>query len=203
MPKRTPKSLRAAIAQHAPQLLVDFDRHWRRDIADAYDLAPVPAFMTRWWNEYALARNPELEARVHRLEDEAAHEGNFTRAKAMIEEAGRIRRTATEHDCVEWGDAAARLDPGTASADTAIVIRYSNSLAVRLTRWELDVYEDHIEVEGRLAPGTPLLHVGAAVKVAQLDIPGRAALVDLTASIALVTGEDVHLKLTAPLAVDR
>ncbi|GHJ28262.1 hypothetical protein TPA0910_26950 [Streptomyces hygroscopicus subsp. sporocinereus] len=96
MPDRTPKSLRAAIAQHAPQLLVDFDRHWRRDIADAYDLAPVPAFMARWWGEYALARDPELEARVHRLEDEAAQEGDYARAKAMIEEAGRIRRTAAK-----------------------------------------------------------------------------------------------------------
>ncbi|WP_055552778.1 DUF6247 family protein [Streptomyces sp. NBRC 110028] len=96
MPERTPKSLRAAIAQHAPQLLVDFDRHWRRDIADAYDLAPVPAFMARWWGEYALARNPELEARVHRLEDEAAQERDYARAKSMIEEAGRIRRAAAK-----------------------------------------------------------------------------------------------------------
>lgn len=63
MPDRTPKALRAAIAQHAPQLLVDFDRHWRRDIADAYDLAPVPAFMARWWGEFALARDPRLEAK--------------------------------------------------------------------------------------------------------------------------------------------
>ncbi|MDF4250692.1 DUF6247 family protein [Streptomyces sp. WMMB303] len=96
MPERTPKSLRAAIAQHAPQLLVDFDRDWRRDIADAYDLAPVPAFMARWWGEYALARNLELEARVHRLEDEATQEGDYARAKAMIEEAGRIRREAAK-----------------------------------------------------------------------------------------------------------
>lgn len=96
MPERTPKSLRAAIAQHAPQLLVDFDRHWRRDIADAYDLAPVPAFMARWWGEYALARDPELEARVHRLEDEAAQASDYAHAKAMIEEAGRIRRTAAK-----------------------------------------------------------------------------------------------------------
>ncbi|MGY3202172.1 DUF6247 family protein [Streptomyces sp. TE5632] len=94
MPERTPKALRAAIAQHAPQLLVDFDRHWRRDIADAYDLAPVPAFMARWWSEYALARDPRLEAKVHRLEDEAAQEPDYVRAKALIEEAGHIRRSA-------------------------------------------------------------------------------------------------------------
>ncbi|MET7543202.1 DUF6247 family protein [Streptomyces sp. NPDC005507] len=96
MPDRTPKALRAAIAQHAPKLLVDFDRHWRRDIADAYDLAPVPAFMARWWGEYALARNPRLEAQVHRLEDGADQEPDYDRAKAMIEEAGRLRRDAAK-----------------------------------------------------------------------------------------------------------
>ncbi|MFD9862302.1 DUF6247 family protein [Streptomyces alboflavus] len=96
MPEKTPKALRAAIAQHAPQLLVDFDRHWRRDIADAYDLAPVPAFMARWWGEYALARDPQLEARVHRLEDGADQEPDYKRAKAMIEEAGRLRREAAK-----------------------------------------------------------------------------------------------------------
>ncbi|WP_262064526.1 DUF6247 family protein [Streptomyces sp. STR69] len=96
MPERTPKALRAAIAQHAPQLLVDFDRHWRRDIADAYDLAPVPAFMARWWSEYALARDPRLEAKAHALEDEAAQEPDYARAKTLIEEAGRIRRTAAK-----------------------------------------------------------------------------------------------------------
>ncbi|WP_107097676.1 DUF6247 family protein [Streptomyces sp. WMMB 322] len=96
MPERNPKALRAAIQQHAPKLLVDFDRHWRRDIADAYDLAPVPAFLARWWGEFALARDPKTEARVHSLEDEAAQERDYTRAKALIEEAGRIRREAAK-----------------------------------------------------------------------------------------------------------
>jgi hypothetical protein len=69
MPERNPKALRAVIQQHAPQLLVDFDRHWRRDIADAYDLAPVPAFLARWWGEFARARDAETVAGVHSLED--------------------------------------------------------------------------------------------------------------------------------------
>ncbi|GAA0698378.1 hypothetical protein GCM10009548_83790 [Streptomyces malaysiensis subsp. malaysiensis] len=98
MPDRTPKALRAAIAQHAPQLLVDFDRHWRRDIADAYDLAPVPAFMARWWGEYAVSRDPRLEAKVHGLEDEADREPDYDRAKALIEEAGNLRRQAAKAD---------------------------------------------------------------------------------------------------------
>ncbi|MFE3185243.1 hypothetical protein ACFXKR_30840 [Streptomyces violascens] len=75
---------------------LSFDRHWRRDIADAYDLAPVPAFMARGWGEYALARDPKTEARVHALEDEANAEADFARAKALIEEAGQIRREAAK-----------------------------------------------------------------------------------------------------------
>jgi len=96
MPERTPKALRTAIATYTPKLLVDFDRHWRRDIADAYDLAPVPAFMARWWGEFALARDPELEAKVHRLEDGAAREPDGARAVSLVEEAGRIRREAAK-----------------------------------------------------------------------------------------------------------
>ncbi|WP_156726945.1 DUF6247 family protein [Streptomyces apocyni] len=96
MPERTPKALRAAIAEHAPKLLPDFDRHWKQYIADAYDLAPVPAFMARWWGEFALARNSQLEAKVHQLEDEAAESTDNAHAKALIEEAGRIRREASK-----------------------------------------------------------------------------------------------------------
>lgn len=96
MPERTPRALRIAIAEHAPKLLVDFDRHWRRDIADAYDLAPVPAFLARWWGEYALARDSRLEAEVHALEDAAGKEADYARAKEMIEEAGRLRRAAAK-----------------------------------------------------------------------------------------------------------
>ncbi|WP_186319285.1 hypothetical protein [Streptomyces sp. SAJ15] len=96
MPERTPKALREAITQHAPHLLRDFDAHWKRDIADAYDIAPVPAFMARWWGEYAIARDPQLEQKVHRLEDEAAESTDLDRAKALLEEAGHIRRVARQ-----------------------------------------------------------------------------------------------------------
>ncbi|MER5732397.1 hypothetical protein ABT084_29375 [Streptomyces sp. NPDC002138] len=96
MPERTPRALREAIAQHAPQLLPDFDAHWKRDIADAYDIAPVPAFMARWWGEYAIARDPLLEQQVHHLEDEAAEASDIDRAKALLEEAGHLRRQARQ-----------------------------------------------------------------------------------------------------------
>ncbi|MFF4836632.1 DUF6247 family protein [Streptomyces sp. NPDC001315] len=96
MPERTPKALRAAIARHTPKLLPDFDRNWREKIADTYDLAPLPAFMARWWAEFALARDPQLEARVHRLEGEAAQATDNAHAKSLVEEAGRLRREASK-----------------------------------------------------------------------------------------------------------
>ncbi|MFD8567959.1 hypothetical protein [Streptomyces sp. NPDC059639] len=88
-----------------------FDRHWRRDIADTYYLTPVPALMARWSAAYRLARNPEAEAEVHRLEDAAGQEPDYGRAKAMIEEAERIRRRTMADNPVS-GDDAANISPG-------------------------------------------------------------------------------------------
>ncbi|MFI7138421.1 hypothetical protein ACIBQ5_11870 [Streptomyces massasporeus] len=97
MPERTPKALRQAIARHAPQLLPDFDEHWKRAIADTYDIAPLPAFMARWWGEYAIARDRELDAHVADLEHRAAYEcSDIDEARALLEEASRIRYRARE-----------------------------------------------------------------------------------------------------------
>ena len=94
MPERTPKALREAIAEHAPQLLPDFDEHWKWAIADAYDLGPVPAFMARWWTEFALVRDPELDRRVLGLEAEAADADDSATAMALLEQAAHLRREA-------------------------------------------------------------------------------------------------------------
>ncbi|MFF7982400.1 DUF6247 family protein [Streptomyces sp. NPDC007901] len=94
MPERTPKALRAAIAEHAPVLLPDFDRHWKRAIsssADTFNLPPVPAFMAFWWGEYALARDPRLDAHVHDLELRASESTEGAEARALLEEASKIR----------------------------------------------------------------------------------------------------------------
>jgi hypothetical protein len=100
MPERTPKALRRAIAEDAPQLLPDFDEHWKWAIADAYDLGPVPAFMARWWVEYAIARDPKLDAYVTDLHHRAADSTDIAEAKALIEESSNIRYQAR------------RLEPG-------------------------------------------------------------------------------------------
>ncbi|WP_416976234.1 DUF6247 family protein [Streptomyces sp. T028] len=91
MPERTPQALRAAIAEHAPVLLPDFDRHWKRAIADTFNLGPVPAFMALWWGEYALARDPKLDAHVHDLEIRASEATDGAEARALLEEASKIR----------------------------------------------------------------------------------------------------------------
>ncbi|GDY48755.1 hypothetical protein SANT12839_096370 [Streptomyces antimycoticus] len=46
--------------------------------------------------EYAVSRDPRLEAKVHALEDEADRETDYSRAKALIEEAGNLRRQAAK-----------------------------------------------------------------------------------------------------------
>ncbi len=91
MPEYTPKALRAAIASNTPALLADFDAAWRRQIADAYDIGPVPAFMARWWGEYALARDPGLHRRVADLEARAAEATDAEAARKLLDEASRVR----------------------------------------------------------------------------------------------------------------
>ncbi|GAA3988278.1 DUF6247 family protein [Streptomyces plumbiresistens] len=96
MPERTPKALREAIARYAPQLLPDFDEHWKRAIADTYDISPLPAFLARWWVEYSIARDPELDAHVADRHHRAAESAYYAEAKALLEEVSRIRHSARE-----------------------------------------------------------------------------------------------------------
>ncbi|MEU6520502.1 hypothetical protein [Streptomyces sp. NPDC046978] len=41
-------------------------------------------------------RDPQLEARAHRLEDEAADATDNAHAKSLVKEAGRLRREASK-----------------------------------------------------------------------------------------------------------
>ncbi|MCD7438854.1 DUF6247 family protein [Streptomyces lincolnensis] len=96
MPERTPRALREAIARHTPQLLPDFDAHWKRAIADTYDIGPLPAFMARWWVEYAIARDPRLDAHVADVHHRASEATDHATAKALLEEVSEIRHRARE-----------------------------------------------------------------------------------------------------------
>ncbi|MFC8245416.1 hypothetical protein [Streptomyces chartreusis] len=97
MPERTAAALRRAIAMYTPKLLPDFEEHWKWAIADSYSATPLPAFVAFWWGEYAIARDPELDAHVHDLEYRAAYECTDTaEAKALLEEASKIRYRVRE-----------------------------------------------------------------------------------------------------------
>ncbi|GGY96171.1 DUF6247 family protein [Streptomyces poonensis] len=91
MPERTPMALRRAIALYTPQLLPDFDAHWKRAIGDTYDVGPVSAFLARWWCEYAIARDPELDAHVIGLQHRAAEATDIAEARVLLEEVAKIR----------------------------------------------------------------------------------------------------------------
>ena len=94
MPERNTKALRAAIAEHTPQLLADFDAHWKWAIGDAHDIAPVPAFLAQWWAEFAIARDPSLDRHIHDLESRAADATTNTEATQLLTQAAHLRREA-------------------------------------------------------------------------------------------------------------
>ncbi|WP_317852546.1 hypothetical protein [Streptomyces venezuelae] len=87
MPERNTKALRAAIAEHTPQLLTDFDTHWKWAIGDAHDIAPVPAFLAQWWAEFAIARDPALDRHIHDLENRAADATTNAEATQLLTQA--------------------------------------------------------------------------------------------------------------------
>ena len=91
MPGRTPRGLREAIIRYTPQLLTEFEAQWRQNIADTYNLAAAPAFVTRWWETFAIERDPELAAHVHDLEDRAADASDAAQAMELLEEVSRIK----------------------------------------------------------------------------------------------------------------
>ncbi|MFF9147176.1 hypothetical protein ACF1BN_20170 [Streptomyces sp. NPDC014861] len=96
MPEGSPQALRLAISEHAPHLLPDFESHWRRAIGDAFSLTPVPAFMQLWWTQYAIARDPLLEAHLNDLEARAGKAEDPRESAALLAEYSRLRRAAAE-----------------------------------------------------------------------------------------------------------
>ncbi|MEU2179640.1 DUF6247 family protein [Streptomyces thermolilacinus] len=95
MPERNPKALRAAIAPYTPRLLPDFDEHWKGAIADTYGIGPLPAFLARWWVEFSIARDPDLDAHVADLR-RRAEAAEYAETKALLEEVSRIRYSARD-----------------------------------------------------------------------------------------------------------
>lgn len=94
MPERTPQALCLAIQEHAPHLLPDFETCWRRSIGDTPSLASVPAFMRLWWTQYAISRDPALEAHLHGLEARASCSEDPEESARLLAEYSRLRRAA-------------------------------------------------------------------------------------------------------------
>ncbi|MFI7318056.1 hypothetical protein [Streptomyces venezuelae] len=61
---------------------------------DTYDLGPVPAFMARWWGQYAIARDPHLVAQLTDLEARATEATDLAEARKLVVEASNIRHMA-------------------------------------------------------------------------------------------------------------
>lgn len=47
--------------------------------------------MARWWSEYAIARDPQLDAHVIELQHRAAEAADVAEAKALLDEVAKIR----------------------------------------------------------------------------------------------------------------
>ncbi|MFC8423875.1 hypothetical protein ACFUN7_23860 [Streptomyces sp. NPDC057236] len=47
--------------------------------------------MTRWWGEYAIARDPELDAHMADLHHRATERTDLAEAEELLEEASSIR----------------------------------------------------------------------------------------------------------------
>jgi hypothetical protein len=47
--------------------------------------------MARWWGEFAIARDPELDAHMADLHHRTTGSTDLAEAKALLEEASRIR----------------------------------------------------------------------------------------------------------------
>ena len=82
------------LRQHAPHLLPDFEAHWRREIGDTFNLSPVPAFVHLWWTQYAIARDPVLEAHLTDLQARAAKEDDPGESTRLLAEYSRLRALA-------------------------------------------------------------------------------------------------------------
>ncbi|MFF1341100.1 hypothetical protein ACFVYT_24805 [Streptomyces sp. NPDC058290] len=86
----TPDALRAAIAADCPHRLDDYD--WHRDAFGPNE----DAFLALMRTEYAISRNPTLEARINDLHAQAEQAETRAEVIACFQEISRIRREAAE-----------------------------------------------------------------------------------------------------------
>ncbi|WP_086728842.1 hypothetical protein [Streptomyces carpinensis] len=96
-PPVQPEAVRAALAQVAPHLLPDFDRDRAASTARArseVSAVPLRAFTEAWAVEVAIARHPEIAARLRALEAGAGKVADLGEARDIAAEISRIRMAA-------------------------------------------------------------------------------------------------------------
>ncbi|MGW2274285.1 hypothetical protein [Streptomyces yangpuensis] len=110
-PPTQPEAIRAVLAQVAPHLLADFDRDRAASTARAraeVSAVPLRAFTEAWAVEVAIARHPEIAARLHALEVRAGEVTDLGEARDIAGEISRIRSAAAVEAGLRTAGGAAR-----------------------------------------------------------------------------------------------
>ena len=97
LPDREPAAIRAAVARLDPAALVRFEADWTAATArarDEYSLLPVRYFVEHWFNWVAVARWPELAARLRACERMVAESPDRAERRAAAAEISQILRQA-------------------------------------------------------------------------------------------------------------
>ncbi len=97
LPDREPAAIRAAVARLDPAALARFEADWTAATArarDEYSLLPARYFVEHWFNWVAVARWPELAARLRACERIVAESPDRAERRAAAAEISQILRQA-------------------------------------------------------------------------------------------------------------
>ena len=97
LPDREPAAIRAAVARLDPAALARFEAGWTAATArarDEYSLLPARYFVEHWFNWVAVARWPELAARLRACERIVAESPDRAERRAAAAEISQILRQA-------------------------------------------------------------------------------------------------------------
>lgn len=97
LPEREPAAIRAAVARLDPAALAKFEADWTAATArarDEYSLLPARYFVEHWFNWVAVARWPELAARLRACERVVAESPDRAERRQAATEISQILRRA-------------------------------------------------------------------------------------------------------------
>jgi hypothetical protein len=95
LPERNPAAIRAAVARLDPAALARFEADWTTATArarDEYSLLPARYFVEHWFSWVAVARWPELAARLRACERVVAESPDRAERREAAAEIGQILR---------------------------------------------------------------------------------------------------------------